>query len=90
MFQRKSLPAGEVFPKNLNVRIPENGRMSSAMVEGWVKTVRQRHAGALLCGGVELVVLDSYHGHWTNVNTVLSQSGTDIAIIPEGTTAILH
>lgn len=54
------------------------------MVEDSVKTVWQHHC----CVGELLLVLDSYHGHWTDVQTLLSQSGTDIAIITEGTTAI--
>lgn len=90
VFKRKTLPAQEVFPKNIIVRVNEKGWMNSAMVEEWVKLVWQRRPGALLCRD-SLLVLDSYRGHLTDsVKTVLSRGGTDLAVIPGGMTSQLQ
>ncbi|KAK8772200.1 hypothetical protein V5799_024557 [Amblyomma americanum] len=89
-FERKTLPSGEVFLKNVVVRAQENGWMSGALVEDWVKTVWQCRAGALLFKQ-SLLVLDSYRGHLTDgVKSVLSIGGTDITAIPTGMTSQLQ
>lgn len=48
VFICKTLPAGEVLPKNNIIPAHENGWMNSAAVKQWVKTVWQCHPGALL------------------------------------------
>lgn len=90
IFKRKTLPAGEKFPRNVVVRVHDKGWMCSGLMEDWVKTVWERRPGAALCKH-SLLVLDSYRGHLTdNVKTALSRAGTDIAIIPGGMTSQLQ
>lgn len=90
IFKRKTLPAGEKFPRNVVVRVHDKGWMSSDLVEDWVKTVWERRPGATLCKH-SFLVLDSYRGHLTDsVKTTLSRAGTDIAIIPGGMTSQLQ
>lgn len=90
IFKRKTLPAREVFPRNVIVRANENGWMASDMVEQWIRMVWQRRPGALLAKR-SLLVLDSYRGHLTDgVKAALSEAGTDVAIIPGGMTGQLQ
>lgn len=90
VFKRKTLPAKEEFPKTVIVRAHENGWMTAAMVEEWIRLVWQRRPGALLCRD-SLLVLDSYSGHLTDgVKAALSRGGTDLAIIPGGMTSQLQ
>lgn len=49
IFKRKTLPAREVFPKNVVVRGHENGWITSAMVQEWVRLAWQHRTDALLC-----------------------------------------
>lgn len=84
IFKRKTLPAKEAFPRNVIVRANENGWMTSAMAEEWVKLVWRWRPGALLCKN-SLLVLDSYRGHLTDsVKAALAEANTDLAAIPGG------
>lgn len=47
IFKRKVPPAWEAFPRNVTVRANENGWMTGAMVEDWIKSVWPRHPLAI-------------------------------------------
>lgn len=89
IFKRKTMPK-EAFPKDVVVRVHENGWMTNELMTDWIRVVWRRRPGALLHLPA-MLVLDAFRGHLTSeVKSALMEGGTDLVIVPGGMTSILQ
>lgn len=85
-FKWKTMPK-EAFPAGVIVRINEKGYMDEALMLEWIRVVWNRWPGALL-HYQSMLILDAFRGHLTEaVKRALSESKTDLVVIPGGMTS---
>lgn len=78
------------LPEECSCTGARNGRMTSAMVEEWLRLIWECHACALLFKD-SLLIFHSYRGHLTDaVKTALSKGRMDLGIIPGGMSSQLQ